>query len=147
MAKIIVNDSLQVNGKLSFERSLVNEPFITSEGEEKIRQYFKIEGVFSTHLYFDDIEKLETNRFELIDVEVYKEVFGSDDYNILYYFTAKDLEVLGYKQNGATYILYGEEMKMIEDEMYKNEHPVLGDIGEEYKDMFVSDDEDEKKEE
>lgn len=135
MAKLVINDNLLVNGKLSFERAL-NE-----EGTA-----FIIQGVLSTHLYFDDIEKIDSNRFTLDGVEVYKETFGSDDYNILYHFTAKQLEVLGYKQNGATYLLYGEEMKMIEDEMYKDEHPILGDIGKEYKDMYKEDDEEEKEE-
>lgn len=135
MAKLVINDNLLIKGKLSFERAL-NE-----EGTA-----FIIQGVLSTHLYFDDIEKIDSNRFTLDGVEVYKETFGSDDYNILYHFTAKQLEVLGYKQNGATYLLYGEEMKMIEDEMYKDEHPILGDIGKEYKDMYKEDDEEEKEE-
>lgn len=145
MAKIIINDNLQVNGKLNIERSLIEESYIDSNGNSKIKQYLKIEGILSTHLYFEDIEKIETNRYELLDVEVYKEAFASDDYNILYYFTAKTLNVLGSSKNGVSYILYGEEMRMIEEEMYKNEHPILGDIGPEYKDMYIEDDE--KKEE
>lgn len=150
MAKIIINDDLQVNGKLSFERGLVEEAYIDTDGSQKTKQSFRIEGVLSTHLYFDDIEKLETNRYELEGVEVYKEAFASDDYNILYYFTARRLNILGSNQKGVTYILYGEEMKMIENEMYKDEHPILGDIGAEFKEMYLKNDEeesDDKKEE
>lgn len=147
MAKIIVNDNLQVNGKLNIERSLVEENYVDQEGNIKTRQSLKIEGILSTHLYFEDIEKLETNRYELLDVEIYKEAFASDDYNILYYFTAKRLNVKGSNQDGVVFILYSDEMKMIEEEMYKDEHPILGDIGTEYKDMFVKDDESEESKE
>ena len=35
---------------------------------------------------------------------------------------------------------------MIEDEMYKNDHPILGGIGEQYKDMFIESTEEEDEE-
>lgn len=136
MAKIIINDTVRVNGKITFKRE-ANED----------NTGFVIRGMFATHLYFDEIISLDTPRFKLTGVEVYEEDFGSDDYNILYSFKADNLEIFGAESNGAYYILYGEEMKMIEEEMYKNDHPTLGDIGEEYKYMFVEENDDESKEE
>jgi hypothetical protein len=125
MAKVIINDNLSVNGKVTFNRT-VNED----------KTGFVIQGVLSTHLYFDDITSIETKRYKLTGVEVFQEAFGSDDYNIGYYFTCSNVEVLGQEAEGVTFILYPSEMKMIEDEMYKNEHPILGDIGEQYKEMI-----------
>jgi hypothetical protein len=126
MANIIINDNLEVNGKVTFNRA-VNE---SKDG-------FIIEGIFLTHLYFDDIKTIQTKRYKLTGVKVYQEAFGSDDYNIGYYFSCTNLEILGQEVEGAKFILYPSEMKMIEDEMYKNEHPILGAIGEEYKDMIM----------
>lgn len=134
MAKIIINDKVSANGKLSVDRTL---------NEEKTG--FIIEGVLSTHLYFEEINTLEIPRLRLEGVEVFKESFGSDDYNVYYYFVAKKLIPKGEDIDGAHYILYGEEMKMIEDEMYKNSHPIMGDIGSEYKEMIIEEnDEDEE---
>ena len=130
MATIVVNNKLSVNGKLTFERF----PNEDNSG-------FIIRGIFLTHLYFDDIKTLETKRFKLSKVTVYKESFGSDDYNIGYSFESENLDILGSEEDGATFILYPSEMKMIEDVMYKDEHPILGDIGEEYKDMIVKEEE------
>ena len=139
MASIVINNDLKVNGNLTFKRSINAE-----------RTGFHIEGVISTHLYFDNITSIDTQRFSLKGVEVLEENFGSDDYNILYIFKAEELEVFGAEDNGVHYLLYGDEMKMIEEEMYKDAHPTLGNIGSQYKDMYIkdedTDDESEKEE-
>jgi hypothetical protein len=88
-------------------------------------------------LYYESIKTLESERFALSGIEVYQEAFGSDDYDILYYFTAKKLQIKDHMEDGIGYILYSDEMRMIEEEMYKNDHPILGGIGEEYKDMYI----------
>ena len=80
MAKIIINNEVRANGKLSATRTLNEE-----------RNGFIVSGVFASHLYYENIKTLESERFALSGVEVYQEAFGSDDYNILYYFTAKKL--------------------------------------------------------
>ena len=136
MAKIVVNGDLKVNGKVTFRR-VVNED----------KSGFVIEGIFSTHLYFENITSLDMSRFALKDIEVYEEDFGSDDYNILYHFKAKSLKVFGAEEKGVYYVLYGEEMKMIEEEMYKDSHPTLGAIGKEYALMVVEETKEEEKEE
>lgn len=130
MANIIINNRVSANGNLSVARTL-NE---TKDG-------FIITGVFASHLYYEDIKSLESNRFKVSGVQVYQESFGSDDYNILYHFVADKFILKDTMQDGIGFILYGDEMKMIEDEMYKNEHPILGNIGEQYKDMYIEDNE------
>lgn len=135
MATIIINDELSAKGKLSVTRAL---------NEEK--NGFIIQGVFASHMYYESIKTLETDRFRVAGVHVYQEAFGSDDYNIMYYFTARSFQLKDIMNDGVGYILYSEEMKMIEDEMYKNDHPILGGIGEQYKDMFIESTEEEDEE-
>lgn len=130
MAQITINDKLTVNGKLTFNNTMNQD-----------KTGFIIDGVLLTHLYFDDIQKIETNRFILNNVEVYRESFGSDDYNIGYSFTAEKAIIKGDEYEGAKYILYPSEMKEIEEIMYKDEHPILGDIGKEYKDIIKKEEE------
>ena len=72
MAKIIINNEVRANGKLSATRTL---------NEEK--NGFIISGVFASHLYYESIKTLESERFALSGIEVYQEAFGSDDYDIL----------------------------------------------------------------
>lgn len=132
MANIIVNNRIKAKGKISVSRAL---------NEDK--DDFIITGAFSSHLYYEDIKSLETSRFKISGIDVYQETFGSDDYNINYYFIAKKFVLKDIIDDGIGHILYNEEVKMIESEMYKNEHPILGDIGEEYKDMFIKDEEEE----
>lgn len=124
MAKIIVNDETSANGKLSVSRS-INEK----------KNGFIISGVFATHLYYESIKSLESKRFLVSGIEVITESFGSDDYEILYHFTAKIFKLNDIIEDGIGFILYPEEMEEIEEEMYKDEHPILGDIGSQYKDM------------
>lgn len=126
MAKININDNLLLNGKLTFNRT-INED----------KNGFVISGLLLTHLYFDEINSIETERYKLTNVNVYQESFGSDDYNVGYLFTCDNLHVKGFEVDGAKFILYPEEMKIIEDKMYKNDHPILGDIGEEFKDIVI----------
>lgn len=132
MAQIIINNRISANGKLSVSRQL-NE---NKDG-------FIVSGIFASHLYYEDIKTLESNRFKVSGVEVYQESFGSDDYDILYHFIADKFILKDTIQDGIGYILYSDEMEMIENEMYKNDHPILGGIGEEYKDMVIQEEGDE----
>lgn len=135
MANIIINNRISANGKLSVDRML-NE---TKDG-------FIIAGVFASHLYYEDIKSLESNRFKVSGVQVYKESFGSDDYNILYHFIADKFILKDTMQDGIGFILYSKEMEMIENEMYKDEHPILGSIGKQYKDMYIKEDDEDDSE-
>lgn len=137
MASIIVNNKLEVKGKLSVDR-VINE---TKDG-------FIITGLFATHNYIEEIYSLSTPRFNITGIEVYRETFGSDDYDIAYHFTAKNLSLKDYMDPSlgfnVGYILLPEEEEAIEKIMYKNDHKVLGDIGEEYKDIYTRDDKEEE---
>lgn len=130
MANIVINNDLSVNGKVTFDR-VPNED----------RSGFNIQGIILTHLFFDEITSIETKRFKLTGIDVYQESFGSDDYNIGYYFTCENVEILGTEKDGAKFILYPSEMEMIEAEMYKDEHPIMGDIGAQYKGMMIKEEE------
>jgi hypothetical protein len=77
-------------------------------------------GILSTHRYFEEISQIETRRYVLKGVEVFQEDFGSDDHQIAYSFTAKELIVKGIDENNESLFSY-EEIKKIESELYSDE--------------------------
>lgn len=87
MALIRVNDKDEnLLGALSFDR------------EAKYDKYggivdVTIKGILAIHDYEDEIKIIESERYRLDDVEVYKESFGSNEYMILYSFTAGKLTI------------------------------------------------------
>lgn len=87
MALIRVNDKDEnLLGALSFDR------------EAKYDKYGEIvdvtiKGILAIHDYEDEIKIIESERYRLDDVEVYKESFGSNEYMILYSFTAGKLTI------------------------------------------------------
>ena len=68
MAKLIVNNKFELNGKITVRRTLENESLI-------------IVGSLATHYYLEEITSLETDRFIIDKIEVFEEVFGSDDFD------------------------------------------------------------------
>lgn len=126
MAKIVVNDENLINGHLSLTR----EKVLVEGKEDEFTLIYK--GLFSTHLYIEDIHTLEIERFKINNVNVYREDFGSDDYNINYHFTCSSITMNGEVYKGMYFIIDAKEMERIEKEMYKDEHEVLGDIGSKY---------------
>lgn len=74
MYKIIINDEINTLGLITFQ--------IRKEGDSLIR-----EGLLKTHLYVEEINTLECDRFRLENVDVYAEAFGSTDIFNLYSFT------------------------------------------------------------
>ena len=76
--KITTSDrkTLNVKGRLTFTTELLKD--------EAGMEYIRVEGQMVTHKYIEDIFKIETHRYLLSDIEVYKETFGSDDFIILY---------------------------------------------------------------
>lgn len=110
MATIKVNKEIFVEGKLTVERTLV-------KGENNSNRVI-ISGGFTTHDYFEEIQTLESERYLLQNVEVHKEYFGSNDYDIGYEFIAGNLtikedyipqeirnliEYMNYKEENAEY--------------------------------------------
>ena len=112
--KIMTSDrkTLNVKGRLTFTTELLKD--------EAGMEYIRVEGQMVTHKYIEDIFKIETHRYLLSDIEVYKETFGSDDFNILYEFIAKDYTI----KNGATN-LSNELIEEIEKEMYASDDSKL----------------------
>ena len=112
MAKIKItngdNDTLEVNGRMTFKVSKV----VDENGDESMVCF----GQLTTHKYFEEITKIETDRFVLNNVEVTEETFGTNDFNILYEF-----QVNNYGWDIKENYLSEETIKAIEKEEYKND--------------------------
>ena len=80
MAKIKITDGnnevFEVNGRMTFK---VSKAF-DDVGDE----IMVCLGQLTTHKYFEEITKIESDRFVLENVEVTDETFGTNDFNILY---------------------------------------------------------------
>lgn len=79
MFKVKINDAFETYGLISFN--------IRQEGDELVR-----EGVFKTHMYIQEIDTLECDRFRLEGINVTAEGFGSADPFIVYYFEFEDFD-------------------------------------------------------
>ena len=112
MAKIIItndnNEEIQVEGKMTFKVSKA----IKEDGTETMVCL----GQLATHKYFEEITKIETDRFILENVEVTDETFGTNDFNILYEF-----EVHNYGWTIKEDYLSEKTIKRIELEEYKDD--------------------------
>lgn len=109
MARISVNDEYIVNGKLTVRR------FLDEEGR------LITTGTFATHYYVEEINKLETYRYTITGIEIQEEVFGSDDFDIVYSFVADNIDI----RNGMSN-LSNEEIRAIENSIYNKEGYLLG---------------------
>lgn len=106
MPDIRINDRLDIKGELTFS---------IEKNEEAGR--FEIMGQLITHGYYELITKLETNRYVLEKVDVYKEIYDADDYNITYLFTAKSRFIKGGISN-----LDINTITEIEQDIYKEDY-------------------------
>ena len=82
MAGIRINNKIVAKGRLSIVRSVdfsKKPPILT------------IEGKLATHRYLEEINSIESERFFLYGVKVFQESFGSEDFDIIYSFTANSL--------------------------------------------------------
>lgn len=112
MAKLIITDSnnqkYKVNGKMSFE--------VTKGLNNSNEVILMIEGRMTTHKYIEDIVSIESDRYLLKDIEVVKECFGTNDFDILYEFIVGEDDWF-VKDN----YLSEEAIKEIEEEIYKDD--------------------------
>ena len=102
MFKVKVNNVFETYGMISFN--------IRQEGDELVR-----EGVFKTHMYIQEIDSLECDRFIIDGINVISEGFGSTDPFIVYYFEFEDFDT------------FYEDLEYDEDElleMYKKESDI-----------------------
>ena len=118
MAKIIItndkNEEILVNGRMTFKVSKA----IDEDGEETMVCL----GQLTTHKYFEEIKKIETDRFILENVEVTDETFGTNDFDILY-----DFQVHNFGWSIKENYLSEETIEKIEKLEYEN------DEGDKYK--------------
>lgn len=101
MYNIIINDTIETLGLITFR--------ITKQGDSLIK-----EGLLKTHLYIEEINSLECDRFRIDGIDVYAESFGSMDIFNLYNFTYEDFDIkeLGDNLNEEDLIaLYNNELK------------------------------------
>lgn len=78
--KILLNDSIEVDGKFSF----------TAEYDESTKVLDISGGLVVTGPYIDyNVESIANERYELTGVRIYRESFGSEDDEIVYYFRAQ----------------------------------------------------------
>ena len=89
MAKILITtgdgEVIETQGKMTFET--------IKKEDEHGDIYFETIGQLAIHEYIVDIDKIESARYLLENVDVYREVYGTDDFNILYEFTANGINV------------------------------------------------------
>lgn len=89
MAKILITtgdgEVIETQGKMTFET--------IKREDEHGDIYFETIGQLAIHEYIVDINKIESARYLLENVDVYREVYGTDDFNILYEFTANGIDV------------------------------------------------------
>lgn len=89
MAKILITtgdgEVIETQGKMTFET--------IKKEDEHGNIYFETIGQLAIHEYIVDIDKIESARYLLENVDVYREVYGTDDFNILYEFTANGIDV------------------------------------------------------
>ncbi len=97
--EILINEELKAYGLITYS--------ISFDGE----RYAK-DGMLKTHLYIEEIDTLECDRFKLNGVNVYAESSGSNDIFYIYAFTYEELVIL---DNGTKY----DDDELLE--MYKRE--------------------------
>lgn len=128
MAQLLVNGTYFMNGKFTVSRNLITR----ENGEETIL----VEGTLCTHDYIEELKSIESYRYIVKNINVTGEGFGSDDYDILYKFTAEGIEIKGVRDGDLIRILSKEEQQQIEKIRYRKDNEIFGDIGEEYKELF-----------
>ena len=80
MYDIVINDTINTLGLITFQ--------IRKDGEYLIK-----EGLLKTHIYIEEIDTLECDRFKIEGVDVYAEAFGSTDIFNLYSFTYSTFKI------------------------------------------------------
>lgn len=83
MATIKVN-GIEVEGKLSAStrQDIDNDPNVVENT-----------GVLKTEEYFEDISKIETDRYKMTGIAVYAEHYGTDNDEIIYEFLIDEITV------------------------------------------------------
>ena len=106
MAKLLIRtedeEVIEVQGRMTFEVARTDEGGLVTYGQ------------LSMHKYIPDICGIESIRYKLDTVEVIKETFGTNDFNILYDFILTDEEAFEVKEE----VLEDFEIHMLEQKEY-----------------------------
>ena len=89
--EVVLNNAVRVAGSVSVSMTRNETPQdpLSSETYRSIL----IEGVLATKYFEQDIEKIETRRYVIMNVDVYSEEFGSLEDEIIYRFRADAFRV------------------------------------------------------
>ena len=113
MAKILItkgNDEvIETQGKMTFET--------VKRFDEDGEVYFETIGQLAIHEYIDHIKCIESARYLLKGVDVYREVYGTDDFNILYEFRLEEGADVEIKESN----LDEDKLQLLKLKEYSNE--------------------------
>lgn len=114
MARILITTEegkkIKTNGHVTFEMSKIYD----ADLQEDI---IMTRGQLAIHEYIEDIHSIETDRYMFVGIDVVKEVFGTNDYNILYEFEITN--EIGFKVKEE--YLTDSQRKEIENQEYKDD--------------------------
>lgn len=79
--KVIINGSIEVNGRVNVEAEKSEDNIIT------------IKGILATVYYEGDIQTIETRRYFISNIDVYKEEYCTGEETIAYSFKAESVIV------------------------------------------------------
>lgn len=108
LIKTVTGEVIETEGKMTFES-------VKREDEDGV--HFETIGQLAIHEYISDIDEIESARYLLEGVDVYREIFGSDDFNILYEFKLED----GLDVTVKSECLTKEKIDQFKYEEYKDE--------------------------
>lgn len=80
MKTVIVNNSHEIVGKFSVYREKVDDKIV-------------VIGALQTPSYIEELHSLKSDKYFIDGIDVHKESFGSEDDQIIYEFTAEELDV------------------------------------------------------
>lgn len=83
MSKVKINNSIIVDGKFTIE--------IFADKNSKPTTIYK-RGIFETDKYIEEISSLENERYFINGIDVYKEIYGSEDDIISYEFSFNSMQ-------------------------------------------------------
>jgi uncharacterized protein YheU (UPF0270 family) len=113
MAKILITtdnqEVIETQGKMTFET--------VKRFDEDGDAYFETIGQLAIHEYIDHIVSIESARYLLKGVDVYREVYGTDDFNILYEFTLEEGTDVIVKESS----LDKKKIELLKEREYSNE--------------------------
>ena len=89
--EVVLNNAIRVAGSVSVSMTR-NDTAQDPLSDEPYRSIL-IEGVLATKYFEQDIEKIETRRYVIMNVDVYSEEFGSLEDEIIYRFKADAFRV------------------------------------------------------